>query len=57
MTFWKKFRLVGSLLALVVAALTVCAALLLRPDSGPVAPEPVASPPSPWNNGPGSNGL
>jgi len=38
MTFWKKFQLLGGILALSVAALTLLAAYLLAPDTPPPAP-------------------
>lgn len=57
MTFWKKLRLIGNLAALAVAVLVVCSALLLQPDAWQASPDPVPTPASPWNNGPGSNGL
>jgi hypothetical protein len=57
MNFWKKFRLLGGLLALLVGALTVASALLLHPDRLQTAPDPAIPPASTCPGGPGCNGL
>ena len=57
MNFWKKFRLLGSLLAALVAAVTVVSALLLDPDGLQTAPGAAPPKTSTCPGGPGCNGL
>jgi hypothetical protein len=40
MNFWKYLRLIGSVIVLVIAVLTVVLALLHRPDSDDYTPPP-----------------
>ena len=48
MTFWKKLQLLGSVLSLAVAGLTIGTAFLVRPETlHEVAPPPLVKPPHP----------
>ena len=57
MNFWKRFRLLGNLLAALVAAVTVVSALLLDPDGLQTAPADTPPKASTCPGGPGCNGL
>jgi len=58
MNFWKKLRLLGSILVLGVGALTLGAAFVLSPDSLQPAPRSIVPAPAPGGGGlTGTSGL
>jgi hypothetical protein len=58
MKFWQHLRLLGSILVLAVAALTICAAFMLEPQATHPTPSHNRTGPSTWPLGsPATTGL